>query len=246
MNDRPTEVPDDQRKSAGKKATGGGQKPEDVVVFLTRRDGKCAECGAEFFDGSMIRMENDQPHCLDCADLGHLEFLTRGNPALTRRATKHSPLRAVVVQWARARQRYERQGILVTPEAIDRAEQECLADAELRASQRERAAMRREGVEAAYVAEVTAAVRAAFPGCPAEEAARIAGWTCQKYSGRVGRSAAAKVLDQGALRLAVIAHIRHEHTAYDELLMREGDRRAARELVWPEIERVLAKWVAGR
>jgi hypothetical protein len=121
----------------------------------------------------MIRLENDQPHCLDCADLGHLEFLGRGNTALTRRATKHSPLRAVVVEWSRARQRYERQGILVTGEAIDRAERECLADEEIRASQRERAAVRREEGEAVYEAAVTAALRAAFPGCPPEEAERI-------------------------------------------------------------------------
>jgi hypothetical protein len=240
MSDKEKQYPADPVRS------GGGRKAEDIVVFLTRRAGKCADCGAELFDGTMIRLENEQPHCLDCADLGHLEYLPRGNPALTRRATKHSPLRAVVVQWARARQRYERQGILVTGEAIDRAERECLADAELRASQRERAAARREGVEVSYVAEVTAAIRAAFPGCPAEEAAGIASWTCQKHSGRVGRSAAAKALDPAALRLAVIARIRHAHTGYDELLMSTGDRRAAREVVRPEVDGVLALWSAAR
>jgi len=78
------------------------------------------------------------------ADLAHLEYLPSGNTALTRRATKHSPLRAVVVQWARARKRYERQGILVTAEALRRAEEECLADEDRRARQRERAAERRE------------------------------------------------------------------------------------------------------
>jgi len=70
---------------------------------------------------------------LFCADLAHLEYLPSGNTALTRRATKHSPLRAVVVQWARARKRYERQGILVTVEALCRAEEECLADEDRRA-----------------------------------------------------------------------------------------------------------------
>jgi hypothetical protein len=231
-------APGDARQG---KADGSG-KPEDIVVFITRRDGKCAECGVELFDGSFIRLENDRPHCLDCADLGHLEFLTRGNTALTRRATKHSPLRAVVVQWSRARQRYERQGILVTGEAIDRAERECLADAEIRARQRERAAVRREEGEADYEASVTATLRTAFPGCPPDEAARIAAWTCRKHSGRVGRSAAAKALDAAALRLAVVAHIRHEHTDYDRQLMRTGDRPAARQAVRAEIDRVLARW----
>ena len=60
------------------------------------------------------------------------------------------------------------------------------------------------GVDASYVATVTGAIRAAFPGCPTAEAAKIAEWTCQKYSGRVGRSAAAKSLDSHALKLAVI------------------------------------------
>jgi hypothetical protein len=219
-------------------------KPEEIVVFLTRRDGKCAECGTDLLDGTMIRLEQERPLCLDCADLGHLEFLPRGNSALTRRATKHSPLRAVVVQWSRARQRYERQGILVTGEAIDRAEQECLADAEMRASRRERMAVRREETEETHLVAVTDAIRTAFPGSPAGEAEHIAAWTCRKHSGRVGRSAAAKALDPAALRLAVVARIRHEYTGYDQLLMQLGDRAAAREAVHTEIGRILAQWQA--
>jgi formylmethanofuran dehydrogenase subunit E len=73
-------------------------KSTDIVVFMVRRETKCAECGKELFDGNLLRMEDNRPLCLDCADLGHLEFLTSGNTALTRRATKHSPLRAVVVR----------------------------------------------------------------------------------------------------------------------------------------------------
>jgi hypothetical protein len=42
--------------------------------------------------------------------------------------------------------------------------------------------------------------------------------------------------------LAVIAHIRHEHTRYDELLMRHGDQQLARAAVKEEIERVLSRW----
>jgi hypothetical protein len=217
-------------------------KSEDIVVFMIRRETKCAECGRELFDGEMLRMETNRPLCLDCADLGHLEFLTSGNTALTRRATKHSPLRAVVVRWSRTRKRYERQGILVTPDAIERAEAECLADEDLRARQRERAAARREGEDREYEAAVAAKLRELFPGCPPKEANHIATWTCRKHSGRVGRSAAAKEFDPQALRLAVIAHIRHEHTGYDELLMRFGDRSRAREQVRGKIEQVLASW----
>ena len=149
-----------------------------------------------------------------------------------------------MVQWSRARQHYERQGIMVAPAAIRRAEEECLADAELRERRRAQAAEKREEQEPAYVAAVTAAIRAAYPGCPLPEAERIAAWTCEKHSGRVGRSAAAKGFDPAALRLAVIAHLRHEHTHYNQLLMRYGDRLLARQMVWPEIERILQKWEA--
>ena len=71
---------------------------------------------------------------------------------------------------------------------------------------------------------------------------RIAEFACLKYSGRVGRSAAAKSLDEAAVRLAVIAHIRHLETNYDELLAKGLERHDAREQVADEIRRVLAQW----
>jgi hypothetical protein len=92
---------------------------KEIVVFMVRRDTRCADCSKELFGGSMLRMEGDGPLCLDCADLGHLKYLPSGNTAVTRRATKHSPLRALVVRWSRTRKRYERQGILVTPDPIE-------------------------------------------------------------------------------------------------------------------------------
>jgi len=93
---------------------------------------------------------------------------------------------------------------------------------------------------------VAEAIRAQYPGCPAEEAASIAAWTCRKHSGRVGRSAAAKRLEPHALRLAVIAHIRHGHTDYDERLMQGDERGLARLAVAGKIEAVLGRWTARR
>jgi hypothetical protein len=69
--------------------------------------------------------------CLSCGDLDHLIFLPSGDAALTRRARKHSTLSAVVLKWSRARNRYERQGLLVEEEALKKAEEECLADQEV-------------------------------------------------------------------------------------------------------------------
>src|ERR1700690_2905167 len=82
---------------------------KDIVVFIIRRDTKCAECGEELGSGRWIRVENEKALCMTCADLAHLEFLPSGERFVARRvrAIKHSPLRAVVVQWARARKRYE-------------------------------------------------------------------------------------------------------------------------------------------
>jgi len=72
----------------------------------------------------------------------------------------------------------------------------------------------------------------------------IAEHACLKYSGRVGRSAAAKSFDEAAIRLAVIAHIRHAETEYDTLLARGCERHDARIRVEAEIARVLAHWQA--
>ena len=61
-------------------------------------------------------------------------------------------------------------------------------------------------------------------------------------SGRVGRTEAGRSLEDEALRLAVIAAIRHNHTNYDELLMKGFERLDARERVWAQIEEVLQQW----
>jgi hypothetical protein len=214
----------------------------ELVVFMTRTEGKCAECDAEHGCGDFIRLEKGRPSCLDCADLGHLEFLPRGDAALTRRASRRSPLRAPVVQWSRRRKRYERQGVLVLPEAITAAEAECAADADARAARNKVASVRRAVEDRAFVARAAEEIRRLFPGCPADSAQRIASHACAKHSGRVGRTAAAKELDEKPLRLAVIAHLRHEHTDYDDLLMKGEDRSGAREIVRDRIDAMLRAW----
>ena len=49
-----------------------------------------------------------------------------------------------------------------------------------------------------------------------------------------------------AVWLATIAHVRHEHTAYDSLLAEGYDREAARFFVVGEINAVLTRWRATR
>lgn len=192
--------------------------------------------------GSLLRLEDSRALCLDCADLDELDFLPRGDTALTRRARKHSTLQAVVVEWSRTRNRYERQGILVEPQALLKAEEACLADAEVRARQRARAALERDEEDAAYITSFAAAIHSAYPGCPADEAQRIAAHACRRHSGRIGRAAAAKAFDPQAIRLAVAAHIRHVHTDYDRLLAQMWDRHDARSEVADRVEAVLQRW----
>jgi hypothetical protein len=61
-------------------------------------------------------------------------------------------------------------------------------------------------------------------------------------TGRVGRSASAKALDEAAITLAVTAHIRHTETEYDTLLAQGYDRIDARQMVQDQIEDVLKTW----
>ena len=221
-------------------------KPPELVVFeKVSEDGNCSECGAELLGGEFLLMEKGKPLCLACADLDHLLFLPAGDAALSRRARKYSPLSAVVVRFSRAHKRYERQGLLMTEEALAKAEQECAADAPERAAARARGAVARQEEDREFLAALTAAISQRYPSCPPSEARQIAEHTGLRRSGRVGRSAAGRALDATAVDLAVRAHVRHAHTNYDELLMRGADRRDARALVREKMDRVLAKWNGG-
>jgi hypothetical protein len=215
----------------------------ELKVFISARDSTCDECGENLGHGAWITLREERGAlCLACADLDHLVFLPSGDAALTRRADKHSALSALVLKWSRARKRYERQGLLVTATALELAEQECLADHDLRARRQEREAERRAELDEEYVRRFAARVRELFPRCPVGRERVIAEHACRKYSGRVGRSAAAKSFDETAIRLAVVAHVRHAETNYDEYLARSGDREDARARVRERVDTVLDKW----
>jgi hypothetical protein len=62
---------------------------------------------------------------------------------------------------------------------------------------------------------------------------------------RIGRTAAGRALDPAAVRLAVVASVRHEDTDYDELLMGGIARFDARQLVRPVIDVILDRWQPG-
>jgi len=214
-------------------------RPPDLVVIWAVNEWTCTSCGGT---GDVLFMEDAGPLCVDCADLAHLLFLPAGDAALTRRAKRASRLSAVVVRWSRSRKRYERTGILVEPDAIERAEQECLSDAEIRARRRDRNALGRADEDVRFQADLAAAIRARFPRCPAGRAEAIARHAASRGSGRIGRSAAGRALDPEAVRTAVAASVRHLDTDYDQLLMSGIDRETARRQVRERVDEVLRAW----
>ena len=215
----------------------------EIKVFISSRESTCSECRENLGSHAWITLAGDRGAlCLTCADLDHLVFLPSGDPALTRRTKKNSRLHAVVLKWARARKRYERQGLLVEEDALERAETECLADAEIRQAKRTRDAERRDILDKEYVKRYSEQIRHCYPRMPSGLEVKIAEHACLKYSGRVGRSEAAKRFDEESITLAVVAHVRHTKTAYDDLLMRGIDRHEARTLVRDKIDRVLEQW----
>lgn len=219
------------------------QNADEIKVFISNRESKCDECGEKLGRQAWITLERDKGAlCLACADLDDLTFLPTGDAALTRRSKKHSTLWAVVLKFSRARRRYERQGLLVEEQALQQAEAECLADSEVRARRREREEERRAEQDQQYIEAFRSRVREIFPHCPAGREQEIAEHACRKYSGRVGRSAAAKSLDAAAVRLAVIAHLRHRETNYDELLAEGLSRGQARAIVRDSVEEIFERW----
>ncbi|MBJ7000530.1 DUF2293 domain-containing protein [Streptomyces sp. CRPSP2-6A1] len=211
-----------------------------LVVIQPLKHQRCSACRRGPL--SLLVLENGAPRCLNCADLGHLVLLPRGDTALTRRSREESALSAVVVRFNRRKGRYERQGVLVEEEALVRAEERCLADAEARRRRRARDARRRGVEDERFAAAFSAEILRLFPGCPAERARAIAAHASVRGSGRVGRSAAGRALSEGAVISAVVAGVRHVDTPYDQLLMSGVSRYEARRRIAPAVEGVLREW----
>ncbi|MFC9287745.1 DUF2293 domain-containing protein [Streptomyces sp. NPDC057052] len=211
-----------------------------LVAVQPSRRRHCAGCRRGPL--RLLVVEDGAPRCLGCADLGHLVFLPRGDTALTRRAREESTLCVVVVRFNRRRGRYERQGVLVEEAGLARAEARCLADAEARGRRRARDARRRAAQDARFAEAFTEEILRLFPRCPPDRARTIAAHASERGSGRVGRSAAGRLLSGGAVVSAVVASVRHLDTPYDELLMSGVPRREARQRIAADVAAVLREW----
>ncbi|WP_424185169.1 DUF2293 domain-containing protein [Actinokineospora sp. G85] len=230
--------------SGAKLARATAPKAPELMVLIAERGWHCGLCGEPGAADGCHFVEDGKPVCLDCADFGHLVFLPSGDAALTRRARKATGLAAVVARWNRSRKRFDRRGLLVERAALEEAERSCLADEDARERRRERDRARRAAEDVDFQAAFALRIAELFPALDRSRAHAIAEHAGTRGSGRVGRSAQGRALDEHAVTLAVVAAIRHEETDYDAMLMAGVPRAEARERIRDEIDRVLARWRA--
>lgn len=96
-------------------------KPPELVVFITLKEAQCTRCQKELERSSFLYREADQSLCLNCAGFETLVFLPSGNAKLTRRVKNECARYLVVVKFSRTRKRYERQGLLVEEQILEKA-----------------------------------------------------------------------------------------------------------------------------
>lgn len=105
------------------------------------------------------------------------------------------------------------------------------------------AAKRAEAVQkrdAAIEGDFEQALKRLFPNTPKESIPRIVSHAVKKRSRRVGRSGTVQLDDK--VKLAVRAHIRHQHTEYEQLLRQGTSREEARRQVWSKLNEVARLW----
>jgi len=223
----------------------GRQQEGDLVVHILSMDSICAECHCEIAAETMLAVQDGRITCLKCAGLEHLVLLKSGNATLTKRATEQFGRRIIVWRVFKTRPAIRR-GVLVDNQALERADAQCAADNEQRARNRRKQKARRLMEDEAFVAKFAEKIEELFPNCPAEEREAIARHACARGSGRVGRSAGGKALEEAAVIAAVKAHIRHVHTPYDQLTGPDPAVRSwAHDHVRPQVNEIFDQWRKG-
>jgi hypothetical protein len=214
-------------------------------VYLTKKETlSCQRCKRPVRLGEKFVAESEDKKgtCFKCSPYVDAVFLEPGDTAMTRRSKKHSSYCGILFFWNKRRKRFERKGQYVEAEAIELARQECAADQEKRTLKNEKAAIKRVEEDKVYVAAFSKAIKERYPNCPKNREVAIAQHACEKYSGRVGRTADAKQFDAAMIDLAVEAHIRHAETDYDNQFNKGKTKRTIRLEVKEGIHVVLKKW----
>jgi len=214
-------------------------------IFLTRKlKLTCNQCGHKISLGKayVAESEDSSGTCLSCSPFVAYTLLPPGNVALTHRSKKNSANCGVVYAWNQRQKRYDRKGQYVEAEAIRTAKIECANDEEIRAKKNEKAAIVREAKDKEYIQAFAKAIRNYYPNCPPNREFEIAHHACEKYSGRVGRTAYAKIFDIKMIDLAVEAHIRHTETNYDTQFGKGKRKKEIRYEVKDSVKWIMSSW----
>lgn len=113
-----------------------------------------------------------------------------------------------------------------------------MAEASQTAEKRREAVRRKDEHD---MAKAKAVLRKRYPNMPSSDLEQVLDHAFMKGSGRVGRKGGQSVERRASL--AVGAHVRHNYTAYDDMLNgREMSREQARDLVWKTVRDVKQSW----
>lgn len=214
-------------------------------VYKTKKETlSCQRCKRPVRLGERFVAESEEHRgtCFRCSPYKKATFLESGDAAMTRRSKKHSSFCGVYYAWNKRSRRFERKGQYVEAKAIELAQLECIADVEKRALSNEKAAVKRAADDVIYIEAFSKAIKKRYPNCPKNREVAIAQHACEKYSGRVGRSASAKQFDAKMIDLAVVAHIRHAETDYDNQFNKGKSKKTIRSEVQQEITGMIKKW----
>jgi hypothetical protein len=214
-------------------------------IFLTKKETlKCSVCkkSVELGQAYVAETENHKGTCFNCSQFVEAVFLASGDVALTRRSKKNSAYCGILFYWNKRRKRFDRKGQYVEFNAIELAKKECAEDANIRALKNKKVAIVRAKHDEIYIVEFSKAIKALYPNCPKNRENEIANHACEKYSGRVGRTANAKKFDKAMINLAVEAHIRHKETDYESQFTTGKTKGLIRSNVKQDITKVLQRW----
>lgn len=97
-------------------------------AYLLSRQARCYNCDRQLGINEIVKLEHDSEErellCAKCAGLHTLTVLKKGNAKLTRLASKYSKVKYTLLKWSELWKAYERQGLLLEPDAVKKAQEE--------------------------------------------------------------------------------------------------------------------------
>ena len=106
-------------------------KSHDKTLYALASQSRCYGCDKRLNQDDIVKLVKSEDEkevlCVNCAELENFEFLKKGNQKLTRLAKKYSKNHYVILKWSHLWKSYERQGLFLESEAIEKARQELLS-----------------------------------------------------------------------------------------------------------------------